>query len=175
MHKQKGYLFGGFFAVVLATALFFGLRTQTEKTAFINMEKVYNEFELTQELTAKLTEVAGKRQSVLDSMEVQLVQLRKVIEQGNRDEQVYSSYRQLSEQFQYKQQSFAQDNEALSREYDQQVMKQLNQYIREFGEEKGYTFIYGANGNGSLMFAKDEKDISEPVISFVNNKYQGKK
>jgi outer membrane protein len=174
MSKKKEYFFGTLMAIAIASALFFGLKESSDKTAYIDVEKVYGDFILTKELSAKLELVSNKRQSILDSMSVHINQLQKLIREGQKDERIYRSYEQLAKEFQYKQQEFQRDNEALTQEYDQQVMKQLNLYVRQYGEEKGYTFIYGANGNGSLMFAKGNKDISDGVLEFINERYEGK-
>ena len=52
-------------------------------------------------------------------------------------------------------------------------MLQLNQYVKEFGEKNSYDIIHGANGNGSLMYAKDILNLTEEVKAFINNKYKG--
>jgi outer membrane protein len=68
---------------------------------------------------------------------------------------------------------FEDDNQALKREFDQEIYKQLNQYMKEFGEKNGYRFILGAEGSGVLMYANEGYNVSEQVIKHINERYQG--
>lgn len=54
----------------------------------------------------------------------------------------------------------------------EQVLKQLNTFMKEYGEKMGYTLILGANGQGSLLYAKDGMDITQEMIEMVNRRYR---
>jgi outer membrane protein len=82
-------------------------------------------------------------------------------------------FNQKRDEYYYKEKQFNEDNQSLLMQHNEQVNKQINQYIEEFGKEKGYKYIYGATGNGSMMYADKEADISKEVISYINDKYTG--
>ena len=57
----------------------------------------------------------------------------------------------------------------------EQVWERLNGYIIEYGQENNYEMIFGASGNGNIMYSKEGFDITEQVINYANEKYEGVK
>jgi outer membrane protein len=50
--------------------------------------------------------------------------------------------------------------------------------LKEYGREKGYDYIYGSGeASPSILYAKDNYDITAEIIKKVNDKYKstGKK
>jgi outer membrane protein len=56
----------------------------------------------------------------------------------------------------------------------EQIWNQLNSYVQEYGQEHGYDYILGATGDGGIMYASEAKNLNEEVISYINDKYNGK-
>ena len=56
----------------------------------------------------------------------------------------------------------------------QQVWSRINSYIEEYGQKNNYSIIMGTQGNGNIMFAQKELDITKDFIEFANMKYEGK-
>lgn len=56
----------------------------------------------------------------------------------------------------------------------QTVINDINDYVKEYGEEKGYKIIFGASGGGNIMFAAEGTDLTEEVLKGLNAEYQGK-
>ncbi len=54
------------------------------------------------------------------------------------------------------------------------VLKQVNSFIEQYGQEKGYDMILGTTNSGSLLYAKDKLDITEEVLDALNNYYMGR-
>ncbi|WP_340064263.1 OmpH family outer membrane protein [Ascidiimonas aurantiaca] len=55
----------------------------------------------------------------------------------------------------------------------QTVINDINDYVKEYGKEKGYKIIFGAGGNGSIMYADDATDLTEEVLDGLNKQYKG--
>ena len=70
-------------------------------------------------------------------------------------------------------QDFEEDNDELSKKYDQQILDQLNQYVMDFGKAHSYAMILGSDRNGNLMYAEESYNVSADVIQFINSKYKG--
>jgi len=62
----------------------------------------------------------------------------------------------------------------LSAQYDKEILAQLNQYVRDFGAKNNYEYIFGNDGNGSLMYAQESNDLTRQVTEYINQKYAGK-
>ena len=56
----------------------------------------------------------------------------------------------------------------------QTVINDINDYIKEYGKKHGYSVIFGAQGNGNIMYASDASDLTEKVLEGLNNQYNGK-
>lgn len=143
------------------------------KIGYIDVNSVYDSFAFKKEIEAKLIHVKETRKNILDSMQLQLKVLANTLKpEVEKERMLFEAKRQ---EYFSKEKAFSEDNDALTREYSSQVMKQLNQYVQEYGSEHGYTYILGADGNGSLMFADKNKNITTEVLEYLNKKYKGVK
>lgn len=163
-------------SLLIVSLVFIGylLFTQNNlKTAYVTNAKLYTEFQLSKELNTKIQEIQMSRQNILDSLGLKINQLEASLrgkEITNLEEQKYQNLRR---EYDLKQQQFVEDNQMLNQKYQEQIAVQLNQYLKEYTEESGYDYIFGATGGGSLMGAGERYDITQDVIIYVNNRYKG--
>ena len=158
-----------FFALVITGFGFGGYFMSNHKTkvAFIDTAKVFNEFTLKKELEVKFIEVEKARKAILDSM-------FEKIKLGEQERIDINELDKFKREFLYKKQKFDEENQNTKSSYDTQIWNQLNQYIKEYGEEKEIEMILGANGQGNIMHAKESLNISKDIIEYINSKYSGK-
>lgn len=140
-----------------------------EKTSYVEMNLIYNEFEMTKSMESEYDKVVKNRNSILDSLKSEL-QLMAAIKMDEQQEKVFLLKRQ---QFLDKSEKFEAENEIIKQEYVNKIWSRLNGYIKQFGDENGYDFIFGANGQGTIMYAKDIKNITKEVSVFVNKRFNG--
>ncbi len=76
-------------------------------------------------------------------------------------EQQLTSYRDAVRQ------QAQQENERLTKA----VLEEINGYLKQYGKEKGYTFILAATNNGNIVYAAPGTDISEEVLHGLNRQY----
>lgn len=57
----------------------------------------------------------------------------------------------------------------------QTIINDINDYIKEYGELKGYKIIFGASGSGNIMYAAKNTDLTEQVLAGLNAEYEGEK
>lgn len=65
------------------------------------------------------------------------------------------------------QQQAQQENQRLTKT----VLDEINAYLKQYGKEKGYTFILGATENGNIVYAADGTDITDDVLKGLNAQY----
>lgn len=65
------------------------------------------------------------------------------------------------------QQQAQQENQRLTKA----VLEEINVYLKQYGKEKGYTFILGATESGSIVYAAEGTDITEDVLKGLNAQY----
>lgn len=135
-----------------AYVLFF---QQKEKTAYFYNQKVFDQFKGKLELEAKLKVQTERSKKQLDS-------LATLIQQGRRDLQaVYSENANHAAQLQ----------QELSTRYTADIWRYINEGVADFGKEKKYKYIFGASGNGSLMYADSVNDVTSDIVKYLNLKY----
>ena len=64
------------------------------------------------------------------------------------------------------------EQQELSSRYTADIWKRINHYVSDYGKTEGYDFIFGATGDGGLMYANDVNDITDEVILYLNKKYE---
>jgi outer membrane protein len=145
--------------------------TRTKKIGFVTTLKVFEEFTLKKELEGDYKKVQIIKQTYLDSIKLNIQSLAVTSKQVDKEEKI-ADYKKV---YLLKENQFNQENEALYQQYNEQIWKQLNQFIEDFGKENGYDYLLGASGQGSIMYANEKEDLTKQIIDYVNTKYSGKK
>lgn len=180
MKKLQRYI--SLFTLILAlaaTSLSTYLVLTKPKTAYVNLTNLYNEFGLKKQLEQQLVSVTDIRQKQIDSLELSLNILSRNLQSIDqaKDKALYQSkaieFDGHRQEFLYKKKSFADDNATLSEQYTSQIWKQLNQYVKDYGDAHGYTYIMGGDGTGTMMYADHGEDLTETLIAYTNDRYKG--
>jgi len=56
----------------------------------------------------------------------------------------------------------------------QTVINDINDFVKAYGEEKGYRIILGATGSGAIMYADEGADLTEEVLAQLNESFHAK-
>jgi len=56
-----------------------------------------------------------------------------------------------------------------------QVNKEINDFLKRYGEAHGYDYILGATNVGNVVFARQGKNITEEVLKELNAEYTDSK
>lgn len=158
-------------SLFISTSTFLYFFLNKEKIAYVEINDLYSKFELTKSMDQEFKKVVSSRERVLDSMKLELQMMVKT-KMNLEQEKNFVNQRKL---FLEKTEQFKQDNQALSQEYLSKIWNRLNRLIKKYGKENGYTYIYGANGEGNLLYANDKKNITNDLIEFINTSYLGDK
>lgn len=145
----------------------------TSKTGFIKNSEIFIEFKGKKELEAKLTKNQGEQQAMLDSLALDIATIKNELTSNPNNQELKRKKGEKEKLYIELNRDFTQQKNTKGQEYTEVIWKQINQYIQDYGKVKGYDYIYGASGNGSLMYAKEAKDITDDVINYINNKYEG--
>ena len=145
------------------------------KTAYIKTETVYNDFELKKKMESDLKRITQARAGILDSMKLQLDLMYTRMQElkEKKDTLLEFAFSGLRETYFKRQEEFKQANEAIAQQYTTQIWSQFNQYLHDYGNAKGYEYIFGANGDGALLFADDAVDITDDVKGYINERFKG--
>lgn len=146
------------------------------KTGYVELDKVFDAFELKKELEADLEKIGKIKLGQVDSLKLVMERMqRNMSASGKKDAESIKQYQKEAYEVAYKKQQTEENIEILKQEYNDRIWKQLNQYVKDYGHENKYEFLFGASGSGSIMYSKKENNMTDEVIIYVNKRYQGKK
>lgn len=146
--------------------LFYSFINQ-EKTAFVNTIELYQSFHVTKERAKMLEQMQNQEKQKLDSMSIDIKSLR---ESGSNNAQQLGA---MEAYFRQVQQQSQQKITSQSQAYEEEIWKQLNQYVIDYGNKYHYDYIFGATGNGSLMYSSEKQNITKKVLEYINGSYDG--
>jgi outer membrane protein len=69
------------------------------------------------------------------------------------------------------QQMVAEKMKKEDQELTAKVHTKVNDYLKRYGEQKGYAFILGANQYGSIVYAENAVNITDEVIEGLNKEF----
>jgi outer membrane protein len=144
------------------------------KVAYIDLQNVFNDFEMTKQYKKKLEAVVGARKNIADSLQLNLkAKSRSIDAAAKASDQDVEDFVYNKEYYIEKVKQFQEDNLALKQQYDAEINKQITQYIKDYGEKSGYRYIFGADGSGIVMYAEQQDNISKEVTEYINKRYNG--
>lgn len=161
--------------LICVSCILFISMTRTQNVYVINAE-IYNEFEMKKQLEARMISVQQQRKSILDSLGLRIeMRLQAYQMNGASDTLEANQIRNMQQDLYMKQNMFAEDNERMVAQYEEQIWKQLNQYAQDYGKEKGYSIVFGANGDGGIMYGDEVVNVTEDLKLYANEKFKGSK
>lgn len=58
---------------------------------------------------------------------------------------------------------------------NEQIWTFINQNVSEYSKLNKIDYLFGANGQGNIMYANEEENITKEVLKFIDDKYEGDK
>lgn len=159
--------------VFTCMALLFSFFVKGEKTGYVNLQEVFQQFHGKIELEKRIQQSEWSTQLYLDSMNLHLEVLVGLQEKEKRNKRVGEEIVKVQKQIAHVQQQAYEINTKRSNDYTQQIWNQINQYVSDFGAENSFDYIFGAEGGGSVMYGKKEKDLTTQIVDYINTKYNG--
>ena len=52
------------------------------------------------------------------------------------------------------------------------LVSNVKKFIKDYGKEKGYDYIYGTGEAVSILYAQDKYDITNEIVKLLNDKYK---
>ncbi len=145
-----------------------------DKNVYVNLTEVYNGFSMKKTLEARLDATKRLKQNDLDSMNFIITQQEKYFAaHGEKDTRIRKLIDENRSVLNEKEREYTKSLEQISQTFQNQIWMQINTYVKEFGNTRGYDFIYGTDGQGTIMYASNKKDISKELTEYINNRYKG--
>jgi outer membrane protein len=150
-----------------------------QKTAYVSNQEIMEGFEKLKEAEEKYVQEEEAMKAKMDAMVAQSGYQDMVQEyQANQGKMSKSEEEALYNKIMQIQQSLGQQQQMNNQQFQQKknaemdsLVKTVKDFVKSYGKDNGYTFIYGSNESGNILYGKEELDITEEVTQALNAKY----
>lgn len=150
-----------------------------QKTAYVDTTKLIKEYKEMKDVEAKFTSKSDSLRQQLDSVGRAFQQEVQEYQQGMNS--MSQADRQKKEQELMRKQQMIQQRQQMQsnrlREESSAVMdsmvNKVKGYVKDYGEKNGYTYIFGSNESGNIMYGKEGLDITDEILKKLNEDYGG--
>ena len=150
-----------------------------QKTAYVDTTKIIQEYKEMKDVEAEFTTKSDSVRKQLDAaaqsfqQEVQAYQSQmnsmSQTEKQAKEQELMQKQQMLQQQQQMRSNVLREESTAVM---DSMVNK-VKDFVKQYGEDNGYTYIFGSNESANIMYAEKGLDITEEVLEEMNKEYSG--
>jgi len=150
----------------------------SEKTAYIDTVKLMDEYTESKDLQAKFkekSEVMGKElEAEIKKFQDEAATFQRNAQANGQQwaQQKGAELQKKEQQLQYAQQAMGQQLQKEGGAERDSLVEKVRKYIKDYGKKNGYAYIYGTGDAASVLYAKDEYDITAKVVKELNDNYK---
>lgn len=151
------------------------------KTAYVDTAKLFDEYTEAKDIKAKFKAKSEEMGRELEQEAARFKQDAAYFQknaQANGQEWAQKNGAALQE----RQQRLQYAEQELSRKLQQEMgvesdsmISSVKKFVKAYGKEKGYSYIYGTNEGGSILYAEDKYDLTKEIVKLLNDKYKAPK
>jgi len=150
-----------------------------QKTAYVDTTKIVQEYKEMKDIEAQFTSKSDSVRQQLDSV-ARVFQQEVQAYQSEMNSMSESQRKEREQELMQKQQMLQQQQQMQSnrlREQSSEVMDsivtKIKDYVKDYGKENNYTYIFGSNESANIMYAEEGLDITQEILEKLNNEYGG--
>ena len=148
------------------------------KTAYVDTAVLMKEYTETKDLEAKYKAQAAEKGRQLEAEIARFKQ-----DAAGFQSQAQANGQQWAQQrgaeLQKREQQLGQAQQALQQQLQQESGKErdslvsgVKKFIKSYGKEKGYAYIYGTGDAATILYAEEKYDITKDIVKLLNEKYK---
>lgn len=148
------------------------------KTGFIDNSKLINDYQKKKDVEAsfktKIEAFDKKVDSIGQAFQIEaqaFQQKAATLAQNEAQEQ----YQVLGQKQQRLQQQFQAEEQMIQKESQTQIdtlIKEVREFVKDYGKKNGYTYILGSNEAGSVLYGEESKDLTQEILEELNKSYK---
>lgn len=175
--KQNTLLWIVIGVLTVALGINYYLTMNSGKLAMVDSNKLLEQYKGMQAARAEFASKAKGWQANIDTLGKEFNEVIKKYEAEKSS--MSAKERELNEQLiQTKGQQLDDYRKAIAQQSQQEdatmtqrVLDEVNVFLTDYGKAQGYDIIFGATGNGNIIYTKETIDITEEVIEKLNGNY----
>jgi outer membrane protein len=148
------------------------------KTAYVDTSVLMKEYTEAKDLEAKYKAQAEEKGRQLQAEITRFKQDAASFQsQAQANGQAWAQQRgaelqKREQQLGYAQQALAQQLQQESGAEMDSLVTGVKKFIKNYGKEKGYSYIYGTGDAASILYAEDKYDITKDIVKALNDNYK---
>lgn len=148
------------------------------KTAYIDTSKLLQEYTESKDIEAKYK---AKSQEMGKELDAEVARFKNEAQNFQKNAQANGQAwaQQKGAELQKREQQLTYAQQAMLQQLQQESGKEMDslivnvrKFIKSYGKEKGYAYIYGTGEAATVLYAEDKYDITEEVVKLLNDKYK---
>ena len=166
-------------AIMLATVAFYYAKSSSQQV-YVDVNKLMEGYKRTKIAKAEFDKKANTMKANVDSL---LSGWQKELKNYEKERTTLTpkELKLKQELLQNKQQQINGYQEAIQKQIQEEdkkvtqtVINDINDYVKEYGKDKGYKIIFGASGSGNIMYADESSNLTDDVLKGLNAEYEKK-
>jgi outer membrane protein len=148
------------------------------KTAYVDTSVLMKDYTEAKDLEAKYKTKAEEKGRQLQA-EINRFKQEAASFQSQAQANGQAWAQQRGAELQKKEQQLGYAQQALSQELQQESGKEMDslvsgvkKFIKAYGKEKGYSYIYGTGDAATVLYAEEKYDITKVILKELNDKYK---
>ena len=164
--------------ILIITVALMSFSCEQSKIAFVDNTQLLNEYQEKIDIEAKYKDkievFSKKRDSISQAFQTEAQAFQ---QEANKLSQnvAQEKYNTLMQKSQTVQQQIQLEEQQLARESQEEIdtlLKKVKEFVVDYGQTNGYTYILGQNEAGSVMYGDASKDITKEVLKALNDAYK---
>jgi outer membrane protein len=148
------------------------------KTAFVDTSVLMKDYTEAKDLEAKYKAKSEEKGRELEA-EINRFKQDAANFQNQAQANGQAWAQQKGAELQRREQQLAQAQQSLSQQLQQEsgvemdsLVSGVKKFIKSYGKEKGYAYIYGTGDAATILYAEDKFDITKEIVKALNDKYK---
>lgn len=155
-----------------------GTELKESKTAYVDTSKLLDQYteakDIQEKFKAKSEEMGRELEVEVSRFKADAANFQKVAQQNGEAwaQQNGAALQQRQDKLQYAQQAMVQQlQQEMAVEMDT-LVSGVKKFVKAYGKEKGYNYIFGTGEAESILYAEDKNDLTAEMIKLLNDKYK---
>jgi outer membrane protein len=152
--------------------------TKEVKTAYVDTSKLLKDYTEAKDIEAKYKakseEMGRELEAEVNRFKSEAANFQKNAQANGQAwaQQKGAELQKREQQLSYAQQAILEQLQQESGVEMDSLVSNVKQFIKDYGKEKGYDYIYGTGEAVSILYAKDKYDITNEIVKKLNDKYK---
>ncbi len=150
----------------------------TFKTAYVDTDKMMKDYQEAKDLETRFKDKQSKLEKDLkakaEKFKADVMNFQKSAQANGQAwaQQNGAMLQKREQELQYEQQEKMQKIQMESNVQMDSLVSKVKRIIKQYGKEKGYSYIYGTGTSATVLYAEDQYDITKQMTELLNEKYK---